>query len=51
MVVIHSRLVLAPGLPDMAVVHLFRFKDNKITELWDVVQEILVGSPNANGMF
>lgn len=35
----------------IAVVHIFRFENDKIVELWDVGQEIPKDSPNENGMF
>ena len=35
----------------MAVVHMFRFEDGKIAELWDVGQKIPEKTPNQNGMF
>ncbi|KKI90513.1 polyketide cyclase [Bacillus sp. SA1-12] len=34
-----------------AVVHIFRFQDNQIVELWDIGQPIPEESPNENGMF
>lgn len=34
-----------------AVVHIFRFEDNKVAELWDIGQSIPEESPNENGMF
>ena len=34
-----------------ALMHLFRFENGKIAELWDVAQEIPQDSPNANGAF
>ncbi|MFC0213681.1 nuclear transport factor 2 family protein [Paenibacillus chartarius] len=34
-----------------AVVHIFRFHDDLIVELWDVGQPIPKDSPNENGMF
>lgn len=36
---------------DIAVVHIFRFKNDKIVELWDLGQQILKDSPNENGLF
>ena len=40
-----------PQAPDIAVVHIFRFEDDRIAELWDVGQPIAKDSPNENGMF
>ncbi|MBV7504880.1 nuclear transport factor 2 family protein [Bacillus sp. sid0103] len=34
-----------------AVVHIFRFQDNQIVELWDIGQPIPEDSQNENGMF
>ena len=36
---------------DIAVMHMFRFENEKISEMWDVGQIIDKGSPNKNGMF
>jgi predicted SnoaL-like aldol condensation-catalyzing enzyme len=36
---------------DIAVVHIFKFEDGKVTELWDLAQPINKNSPNENGMF
>ena len=36
---------------DIAVIHIFRFRDNKIVELWDLGQVIEKDSPNENGLF
>lgn len=36
---------------DIAVVHMFRFENGKISEMWDVGQVIDKNSPNKNGMF
>ena len=35
----------------IAVVHIFRFAENKIVELWDLGQVIDPHSPNENGLF
>lgn len=48
-VVTHS-LVVKQDM-DIAVVHIFRFKADKIVELWDLGQQILKDSPNENGLF
>lgn len=36
---------------DIAVVHIFRFENDKIVELWDLGQFIDKNSPNENGLF
>lgn len=46
-----SRVVHTPGELGAAVVHIFRFAEGKIAELWDVGQAIPEDSPNQYGMF
>lgn len=36
---------------DIAVVHIFKFKGDKVIELWDLGQLIDKKSPNENGLF
>tara|TARA_R110000796_G_scaffold88850_3_gene191833 strand:+ start:43799 stop:43912 length:114 start_codon:yes stop_codon:yes gene_type:complete len=36
---------------EIAVVHIFRFKKERIIELWDLGQVISKDSPNENGLF
>lgn len=36
---------------EIAVVHMFRFENGKILEMWDVGQVMEKDSPNENGMF
>ncbi|WP_017729680.1 nuclear transport factor 2 family protein [Nafulsella turpanensis] len=36
---------------EIAVVHIFRFRADKIVELWDLGQPIVKDSPNENGLF
>lgn len=36
---------------DIAVVHIFRFENNKIAELWDLAQVFEQNTPNQNGLF
>lgn len=36
---------------EIAVVHIFKFQDDKIVELWDLGQVIDKDSPNENGLF
>lgn len=51
LVAVHSRVQHAPDRPVIAVVHIFRFEDDKIAELWDVGMEVPKDSPNKNGAF
>jgi predicted SnoaL-like aldol condensation-catalyzing enzyme len=50
-VAVHSHVKQNPDDFGGAVIHIFRFKDNQIVELWDVGQQIPKDSPNENGMF
>ena len=34
-----------------AIIHIFRFQDNQIVEMWDVGQAVPEDSPNENGVF
>jgi predicted SnoaL-like aldol condensation-catalyzing enzyme len=40
-----------PTLSPIVVVHIFRFENEQVVELWDLGQEILKDSPNENGLF
>jgi predicted SnoaL-like aldol condensation-catalyzing enzyme len=40
-----------PAAPGIVVVHIFRFENGRIVELWDLGQEIAKDSPNENGLF
>ena len=50
-VVIHGLVRHKPGELGVAVVHIFRFVQGEIVELWDVGQPVPDGSPNKYGMF
>jgi predicted SnoaL-like aldol condensation-catalyzing enzyme len=50
-VAVHSHVVHKPGEPGFAVVHMFRFEDEKIAEMWDVGLTIPADSPNVDGAF
>ena len=50
-VAVLSHLQRADGGLEYATVHIARFADGKIVELWDLGQEIPKDSPNALGMF
>jgi predicted SnoaL-like aldol condensation-catalyzing enzyme len=51
LVAVHSRVRLKPGGSDNAVVHIFRFENDRVAELWDIGMGAPEGSPNENGMF
>jgi predicted SnoaL-like aldol condensation-catalyzing enzyme len=51
LVAVHSNVVLRPGEPGMAVLHLFRFHEDKIMEMWDIGQPVPADSPNKDGAF
>jgi len=50
-VVVHSHVKQNPNDLGGAVVHIFRFQDDRVVELWDIGQSIPENSPNKNGMF
>ncbi|MDP1695047.1 MAG: nuclear transport factor 2 family protein [Candidatus Woesearchaeota archaeon] len=51
LVAVHSHLTLKAGEPGMITVHLFRFKNGKIVEMWDCGQALQHTSPNKEGAF
>ncbi len=40
-----------PAQPSIAVIHIFRFRNDRVVELWDLGQPLIKDSPNENGMF
>lgn len=50
-VVVHSKLTLPQNKMEMNVIHIFRFKENKIIELWDIGVPIPSEIHNKNGIF
>ncbi len=51
LVAVHSHIVPHPGEAGIAAVHLFRFHNGKIVEMWDCVQPVPADSPNMDGAF
>ena len=51
LVATYSHIRQNPGDRGAGVVHIFRFEDNKIVEMWDIGQGIPENSPNKDGMF
>lgn len=50
LVAVHGKVKLSPD-SQWSVIHIFRFQDDKIIELWEASQEVLKDSPNTNGVF
>ncbi|MGJ7911096.1 nuclear transport factor 2 family protein [Neobacillus sp. LXY-1] len=50
-VAVHSHIKQSPEDLGAAVVHIFRFQNKRIVELWDLSQPVPENSPNENGMF
>src|SRR5215207_725093 len=50
-VAIHSHVRQKPNDSGGAVVHIFRFENGHIVELWDLGQQVPEESPNQYGMF
>ena len=51
LVVVHSHVQQKPGERGAAVIHIFRFENGRIVELWDLGQPLPDESPNQFGMF
>ncbi|RPI04972.1 MAG: nuclear transport factor 2 family protein [Ignavibacteriae bacterium] len=51
LVAVHSHIRMKSEEPGYATVHIFRFEDNHIVEMWDIVQVVPENSPNKNSMF
>jgi predicted SnoaL-like aldol condensation-catalyzing enzyme len=51
LVAVHSHIKQKQDDIGSAVVHIFRFQNDFIVELWDVGQPIPENSPNENGVF
>ena len=51
LVAVHGRARLNAVAPEMALVHIFRFENDRVVELWDIAQPAPSDSPNDHGMF
>ena len=51
MVMVFSHIKQNPEDVGAAAVHIFRFSNGQIVEMWDVGQPVPEDSPNENGMF
>ena len=51
LVAIHSRVRHSAETPEISVVHIVRFEERRIAEIWDVGMEAPKESPNENGLF
>ncbi len=51
LVAVHSKIKLSGDIPVISVVHILRFENDKIVEMWDIAQQQPDNSPNQNGMF
>ena len=50
-VTVHYHVRRWPGDAGWAVIDIFRIQDGLIAEHWDVMQDVVEGGPNPNGMF
>ena len=51
LVAVHSHIVTRTGEADYSTVHVFRFSNEKIVEMWDIGQPVPTDSPNKDGAF
>jgi predicted SnoaL-like aldol condensation-catalyzing enzyme len=51
LVAVHSHIRLSAKEPGLAIMHIFRFENGKIAELWDFGQPVPENIVNGNGMF
>lgn len=50
-VAVHAHVRHQPDELGFATIHIFRFENGRIVELWDLGQPVLEDSPNQYGMF
>jgi len=51
LVAVRSHIVFHQGEPGLVAVHMFRFRNGRIAEMWDCSQPVPADSPNADGAF
>jgi predicted SnoaL-like aldol condensation-catalyzing enzyme len=51
LIAVHSHLVMNPPEAGMATVHMFKFNEGKIIEMWDIAQQIPEDPVNNDGAF
>ena len=51
LVAVHGRVRLSPDMPEIALMHIFKFKDDLIIDEWEAAQEVPKECPNENGIF
>lgn len=51
LVAVHSHILPLPDGTGISTVHLFRFQDNRIVEMWDIGQPVPADSPNKDGAY
>ena len=50
-VAVHGKVRLNPEMPEIALIHIFRFEEGLIIEEWEAAQEVPGESVNEHGMF
>ena len=50
-VAVHSKVQHGPSARPVSVVHIFRFKGDRVVELWDIALQQPESSPNQHGLF
>lgn len=50
-VAVHGKVRLAPDMPEIALIHIFRFEGDLIIEEWEAAQQVPEEPLNENGMF
>jgi predicted SnoaL-like aldol condensation-catalyzing enzyme len=48
---VHAHIVRFPNDPGLALVDIFRIRDGKLVEHWDVIQDVPAKGANENSMF